>query len=127
MNKYERSLERSPVGVWGGPVCPRLAAGQKASVGLIHVDERQLLNTTLADDWPSYNGDYTGRRYSNLSQVTPANVSGLSAQWVFHSRNAGTLELTPIVVAGSCSSRNRTISMHLTRRRGRRFGTTSGR
>ncbi|MGH9585726.1 MAG: pyrroloquinoline quinone-dependent dehydrogenase [Acidobacteriaceae bacterium] len=51
-------------------------------------------------NWPTYNGDYTGRRYSGLTQITPANVGQLRAAWVFHSRNAGTLEVTPVVVNG---------------------------
>lgn len=51
-------------------------------------------------DWPTYNGDYTGRRYSGLVQITPANVGQLRAAWVFHSRNAGTLEVTPVVING---------------------------
>ena len=68
--------------------------------GDIHVDSSELLNTTLRDDWPSYNGDYTGRRYSSLTQVTPQNAHELRPQWVFHSRNAGILEVTPVVVAG---------------------------
>jgi alcohol dehydrogenase (cytochrome c) len=51
-------------------------------------------------DWPTYNGDYTGRRYSGLTQITPANVGQLHAAWVFHSRNAGTLEVTPVVING---------------------------
>jgi len=54
----------------------------------------------LREDWPTYNGDYTGRRYSSLTQVTPENVHALRAQWVFHSRNAGVLQVTPVVVAG---------------------------
>lgn len=54
----------------------------------------------IQSDWLSYNGDYTGRRYTSLSQVTPQNVGQLRAQWVFHSRNAGILEVTPVVVAG---------------------------
>lgn len=51
-------------------------------------------------DWPTYNGDYTGRRYSGLTQITPVNVGQLHAAWVFHSRNAGTLEVTPVVKDG---------------------------
>lgn len=81
-----------------------VACGQQAAstnkVGEIHVQSSDLLNTTVRDDWPSYNGDYTGRRYSSLTQVTPENVHNLRAQWVFHSRNAGVLEVTPVVVAG---------------------------
>ena len=59
-----------------------------------------LLAKGIQANWLSYNGDYTGRRYSSLSQVTPENVGRLQAQWVFHSRNAGTLEATPLVVGG---------------------------
>ena len=64
------------------------------------VKASQLLSRTIKDDWPSYNGDYTGRRFSSLTQITPQNVRHLQAQWVFHSRNAGILEVTPVVVNG---------------------------
>ena len=50
--------------------------------------------------WLSYNGDYSGRRYSTLSQITPENVTELRAQWVFHSDNSDRLEVTPVVVDG---------------------------
>jgi alcohol dehydrogenase (cytochrome c) len=55
---------------------------------------------SIADQWPSYNGDYTGRRFSGLTEVTPSNVNQMVARWVFHSRNPGVLEVTPIVVDG---------------------------
>src|SRR5580698_4173458 len=64
------------------------------------VQASQLLSRTIQDDWPSYNGDYTGKRFSSLTQITPQNVSRLQAQWVFHSRGAGILEVTPVVVNG---------------------------
>src|ERR1700756_1218347 len=64
------------------------------------VQASQLLSRTIKDDWPSYNGDYTGRRFSSLKQITPQNVRHLQAQWVFHSKNAGILEVTPVVVNG---------------------------
>lgn len=47
-----------------------------------------------------YNGDYTGRRYSSLKQITTANVRALAAQWIFHTRATGRLESTPEVVNG---------------------------
>lgn len=68
-----------------------------ASAGITSKD---LETKGINDNWPSYNGDYTGRRYTSLSQVTPENVGQLRAQWVFHSRNAGILEVTPLVVNG---------------------------
>jgi len=58
------------------------------------------LSAQIKDDWPSYNGDHTGRRYSGLSQITPQNAGQLQAQWVFHTRTPGVLEATPVVVDG---------------------------
>ena len=53
-----------------------------------------------ADSWPGYHGDYSGRRHSTLTQITPENAKSLRAQWVFHSTSAGTLEATPVVLNG---------------------------
>ncbi|MGH9448164.1 MAG: acido-empty-quinoprotein group A, partial [Terriglobia bacterium] len=33
--------------------------------------------------WPSYNGDYTGRRYSTLTQINQSNVKSLTLAWAF--------------------------------------------
>jgi alcohol dehydrogenase (cytochrome c) len=35
----------------------------------------------LAGDWPTYSGDYTSQRYSQLSQVTRDNVTQLTLAW----------------------------------------------
>ena len=35
----------------------------------------------LSDAWPTYSGDYTGRRYSALTQITQANVKSLTLAW----------------------------------------------
>lgn len=78
--------------------CQRTAASPAS--GEVHVQTEDLVSTTLRDNWTSYNGDYTGRRYTSLTQVTPENAHQLRAQWVFHSRNVGVLEVTPVVVAG---------------------------
>ncbi len=79
---------------------PGQEISQPRETGRIQVHASDLLRTKLRDDWPSYNGDYTGRRYSSLTQITPENVHALRAQWVFHSRTLGILEVTPVVVAG---------------------------
>src|SRR5215467_9406001 len=52
----------------------------------VSVQPSDLLVKPPAENWPSYNGDYTGRRYSALDQINPSNVDHLRAQWVFHSR-----------------------------------------
>ena len=36
----------------------------------------------LADEWLTYSGDYTGRRYSTLTQVDRSNVGQLGLRWV---------------------------------------------
>ncbi|MGB8063855.1 MAG: PQQ-binding-like beta-propeller repeat protein [Candidatus Sulfotelmatobacter sp.] len=70
------------------------------SNGLINVQQSDLLKQRVTDNWVSYNGDYTGARHSDLTQITPGNVSRLQAQWVFHLRTVSPLEVTPVVVAG---------------------------
>ena len=66
----------------------------------IDVSASDLLVSPSAADWPTYNGDYTGRRFSSLSEIKPTNVARLRAQWVFHSPNSNNLEGTPVAVDG---------------------------
>ena len=51
-------------------------------------------------NWLTYSGDYAGHRYSPLADLTPANVAGLKPLWVYQSREAGTIEASPLVVDG---------------------------
>jgi alcohol dehydrogenase (cytochrome c) len=44
------------------------------------LDPKSLLRP-LSDSWPTFSGDYSGRRYSTLAQVTRANVKNLSLVW----------------------------------------------
>jgi alcohol dehydrogenase (cytochrome c) len=53
------------------------APGAAAQGGL---DPASLLKP-LGDAWTSYSGDYTGRRYSSLSQVNQSNVKNLTLAW----------------------------------------------
>ena len=34
--------------------------------------------------WPTYNGDYSGRRFSSLKQINSGNVRDLKLAWLFH-------------------------------------------
>ncbi len=53
--------------------------------------------------WLTYSGDYTGRRHSPLTQITPENVHRLAARWTFQTgtmtRGRG-FEATPLVWDG---------------------------
>jgi alcohol dehydrogenase (cytochrome c) len=79
-----------------------LAYGQevKPAASGINVQESDLLVEPPSANWISYNGDYSGRRYSSLSEVNTRNVATLRAQWVFHAQNSDRLEVTPVVVNG---------------------------
>ncbi len=54
------------------------ARGFAASDGL---DPAKLLKP-LAEEWTSYSGDYSGKRYSSLTQINQSNVKNLTLAWV---------------------------------------------
>jgi alcohol dehydrogenase (cytochrome c) len=81
------------------PTTPPPPSGAVLST-TVNVSPEALGASPPGANWPSYNGDYSGRRYSSLSQITPANASQLRAQWVFHVRNSSDLEVTPVAVEG---------------------------
>ena len=84
----------------GTMLMPRVAYPQSEGPSAINIGPEVLKQSPPGENWSSYNGDYSGRRYSGLSQLDPENVSQLSAQWVFHSDNSDRLEVTPVVING---------------------------
>ncbi|HEY3837577.1 MAG TPA: acido-empty-quinoprotein group A [Bryobacteraceae bacterium] len=57
---------------------PLLLSGQSADL-----PPSELLKP-LKDSWPTYNGDYTGRRFSTLKEVNTSTVKNLSLAWTSH-------------------------------------------
>ena len=55
---------------------------------------------TSQTDWPSYNGQLSGNRYSKLDQINKTNVGRLAPKWVFSLPNTAPLQVTPVVVDG---------------------------
>ena len=55
---------------------------------------------TSETDWPTYNGNPGGNRYTTLNQITKDNVTRLQMQWMFSIPGAGQLQVTPVVVGG---------------------------
>ena len=47
-----------------------------------------LLTKPPTDSWPTYHGDYSGRRYSTLSQINTDNVKGLSLAWIYRANTS---------------------------------------
>lgn len=72
------------------PPAPPQVAGAAASVGFLR-----------GSDWPSYNRDLAGTRFSPLDQISPTNVDELRQAWSYSlGAAAGGSELTPLVVDG---------------------------
>ena len=57
--------------------------------------------------WPTYNGDYSGRRNSSLDQINRSNVGSLALAWAYRTRNYGisgfaaNIKSTPLMVNGT--------------------------
>ena len=58
-----------------------LAAGQM-------LNPQKLLEPPT-DTWPTYNGDYSGRRYSTLAQINSSNIHSLAVAWMFRISDVG--------------------------------------
>ena len=63
-------------------------------------------NSTLTDSipsvtgsWPTFNGDYSGRRFSPLTQINQTNVHSLKLAWAFQT-HAAALKSTPLEIDG---------------------------
>jgi alcohol dehydrogenase (cytochrome c) len=86
--------------LWKVAALPAQDPGIASVSTAIDVQPARLLTEPIGENWLSYNGDYTGRRYSILHEVNGSNVAQLRAQWVFHAPNSSSLEVTPVVVDG---------------------------
>src|SRR5256714_954881 len=62
--------------------------------------DRLLNSAKEPQNWLTYSGDYSGRRFSSLNQINSTNVRSLSAKWVYQVGATGKLETTPLVVDG---------------------------
>src|SRR5271155_241974 len=55
---------------------------------------------TTQKDWPSYDGESQGNRYTTMAQIDKSNVGHLGPKWVFNVPGAGRLQVTPVVIEG---------------------------
>ena len=63
------------------------------------VDPGMLLRPPT-DSWPTYHGDYSGKRHSRLTGITPSNVDRLAQAWKFQTGQFPQIKATPILVDG---------------------------
>ena len=76
-----------------------LAMGASTHV-LAQGASEQILVHPPADSWPGYHGDYSGRRHSSLTQITPENVRNLSLAWAFQTNQPSLIKSSPLLVDG---------------------------
>ena len=74
-----------------------MAAACHLLVSAQALDPAALLNPS-PDSWPTYHGDYSGRRHSRLAQITPENVRQLTLAWSFQTGQSQQIKASPIVV-----------------------------
>ena len=77
-----------------------LAAQQKPSSWVDPAKFTQPPTTS----WPTYNGDYSGRRFSPLKKITDANVQNLSLGWIYRTApglgGGVPIKGTPVMIDG---------------------------
>jgi alcohol dehydrogenase (cytochrome c) len=86
-------------------VCGLATAAVLVGTAQSGLDPAKLLKPGT-DSWPSYNGDYTGRRFSTLTKINDGNVGALSLGWVYRlnpgagSSNVGSIQRPPPQING---------------------------
>ena len=92
-----RRMETARRMVLAGMLVGVLAAGASAQ----DVSFERLRQAAQAPaDWLTYSGSYFSQRYSELDQVTSANVGDLQLQWVYQTPVFGPWQSTPLVADG---------------------------
>ncbi len=75
-----------------------LALGTQIPTAAQGLDAAALLKPAT-DTWPTYNGDYSGARYSTLDQINAKNIASLTLAWAFRT-HGNVLKSTPLEVNG---------------------------
>ena len=70
------------------------------------LDPKKLLSPPT-DTWPTFHGDYSGRRHSPLKQINSENIQNLGLAWVYRVGGGGSnaafgtsIKATPLQVSG---------------------------
>ena len=102
--------ERAKVTLVGGRSLEGLVLN-RSSLDLQLLDDDQTLHllrkrgeqyraVTSQADWPTYNGQTNGSRYSPLAQINKDNAARLTPKWIFSLANTSPLQVTPVVAGG---------------------------
>jgi alcohol dehydrogenase (cytochrome c) len=74
--------------------------GDDRRIHLLRKTGERYRAVTSQADWPSYNGQTSGSRYSPLAQITARNVARTVPRWIFSLPSTSRLQVTPVVVSG---------------------------
>jgi alcohol dehydrogenase (cytochrome c) len=69
-------------------------------VQLLRREGERFRPVTSERDWPIYNGEPGGNRYTTLTQIDKTSVARLAPRWLFSVPEAGLLQTTPVVAGG---------------------------
>ena len=64
------------------------------------IEGGKFREVTSEVNWPTYNGDFGGNRYTKLSQIDKSNVKLIAPRWTFTMPNTTGVEVTPVVMDG---------------------------
>ena len=93
------SLQRALNRVMVRSVAVFFALGLRLSFAAAQGLEPAALLKPPTDTWPTYNGDYSGARFSTLDQINVGNIHSLTLAWIFQTQGA-TIKSTPLEVNG---------------------------
>jgi glucose dehydrogenase len=77
-----------------------LAAIMPCVLGAQVTSDRLVRAASEPQNWLTYSGTYLSQRYSELKDITPANVKDLELKWVFQAQSLNSFLATPLVVDG---------------------------
>jgi alcohol dehydrogenase (cytochrome c) len=83
-----------------GQKARNLAEAAKVNPAPVLSDAQLVAGQKNPQNWTSYWGSYDGHHFSELKQITPANVKTVQARWMASLPGGSALEATPIVVDG---------------------------
>ncbi len=90
---FARSISRT-LAIW-------VIVGLLAVFAHAQVTFERLVNSAKEpQNWMTYSGDYSGKRFSALDQINRTSVHGMVAKWVYQIGATGKLETSPLVVDG---------------------------
>ena len=69
-------------------------------VHLLRKSGERYREVTSQADWPSYDGDANGNRYSPITLIGKNNAARMAPKWIYSLPDGPSLETTPLVLEG---------------------------